>query len=76
LNAMQVALAAVATGNVPAGGQFDTSWNSFSQVSGWFAVAVLLFVASVILFLGLEFGFMLAREVSFAGKDLWRKRRN
>jgi hypothetical protein len=75
LNAMQVALAAVATGSVPAGGQFSTSWNSFLQVSGWFSVAVLFFVASVIVFLGLEFGFMLAREISFAGKDLLRKRR-
>jgi hypothetical protein len=75
LNAMQVALAAVATGNVPAQGQFGTSWNTLLLVSGWFSVTVLLFVSSVIVFLALEFSFMLAREVIFAGKDLWRKRR-
>lgn len=75
LNAMQVALAAVAMGDGPTGDQFAASWNNFSLVSGWFSVAVLLFVASVIVFLVLEFTFMIAREVSFAGKDLWRKRK-
>jgi hypothetical protein len=75
LSAMQVALAALTTLNVPDGGQFGSSWNAFLLVSGWFSVAVLLFVIIVVMFFALQFTFMLGREALFVAKDTWRKRR-
>jgi hypothetical protein len=74
LSAMQVALQALATPDVPSGGQFDTSWTVVLLVSGWFSATVLIFIASVIGFLILEFAFMTLRELNFAGKQKWKKR--
>jgi len=74
LSAMQVALQALATPDVPSGGQFDTSWTVVLLVSGWFSATVLIFIASVIGFLILEFAFMTLRELNFAGKQKWKNR--
>lgn len=74
LSAMQVALAALATGNAPVG-QFGGNWEAVVVVSGWFSVVVLMFVASLLLFLGTKWVFMVGRETIFALNSLWRKRK-
>lgn len=74
LSAMQVALAALGTTS-PLVGQFGGGWEAVVSVSGWFAVVVLMIVSSILLFLGTKWVFMLGREIIYALKSLWRKRK-
>lgn len=66
LNAMQVVL----------GAADETTWKSFWETSKWFSVVVLCITAAMALFILLSFILMSSREVIFALKDLYRKRRH
>ena len=68
---MQVGLAVQQGG----GGGFQGSWVGFASTSKWMAVVTLVVVAVVALFLALLWCGMMVREGSYAGRDLWRKRK-
>jgi hypothetical protein len=68
LSAMQVGLAVEQVG-------VTGSWAAFAGTSRWVAIVTLVIVVATALFLVLLWCAMLFREASYAGKDLWRKRR-
>jgi hypothetical protein len=70
LSAMQVALA------FPAFPESGQSWLTFAQVSRGFSICTIIGVALVVLLLTFTLFAMLFREISFALKDLYRKRKS
>jgi len=69
LGAMQVGLQANS-----AGAASKDNWAALQSTSRWFSVATLLCICAIALTLMLLFGFMLLRELTFATKDLIRRR--